>query len=419
MAARDIFSALEVADYRWLWAGGLASQFAMNMQIVARGWLVYSLTSSALALAWVTLSFMLPQALFALWGGVVADRLSKRRIIVIAQSCNCVLTFLMAAVILSGRVEIWHFLVTGFANGTILALSMPARQAYIPELLSERLIITGMALNTTSWNLARILGPALAGLMIAVLADGERSAFGTGIVYCAIAVLYGLAALTTLGVRAPGLPRRRVTSSPLQDALDGLRYVRAHPPVLGLILLSVVPFLFGMPLNTLLPAFNEQVLKGGPEDLGLLISCMGGGAILGSLLLAALGNLRQRANWVIASALAWGVLTACFGAAGHVLMASAVVALIGLVSAWNMALNRGLLQTEVTPAMRGRIMSIDMMSHGLMPLGVLPISLIADRFGLEVALECAGAVFVVAILLLASGTRAVRGLRERNEPALP
>ncbi|MFM8353927.1 MAG: hypothetical protein ACKOBM_03360, partial [Gammaproteobacteria bacterium] len=101
------------------------------------------------------------------------------------------------------------------------------------------------------------------------------------------------------------------------------------------------------------------------------------------------------------------------------LLASAVVALIGLVSAWNMALNRGLLQTEVTPAMRGRIMSIDMMSHGLMPLGVLPISLIADRFGLAAALESAGVVFVVAILLLASGTRAVRGLRERHEPALP
>lgn len=419
MAARDILSALEVADYRWLWAGGLASQFAMNMQIVARGWLVYSLTSSALALAWVTLSFMLPQALFALWGGVVADRLSKRRIIVAAQSCNCALTFAMAAVILSGQVEIWHFLITGFANGTILALSMPARQAYIPELLSERLIITGMALNTTSWNLARILGPALAGLLIAVLADGERSTFGTGIVYCAIGVLYGLAALTTLGVRAPGLPRRRVTSSPLQDALDGLRYVRAHPPVLGLILLSVVPFLFGMPLNTLLPAFNEQVLKGGPEDLGLLISCMGGGAIMGSLLLAALGNLRRRANWIIASALAWGVLTACFGAASQILVASAVVALIGLVSAWNMALNRGLLQTEVTPAMRGRIMSIDMMSHGLMPLGVLPISLIADRFGLQAALECAGGVFVIVILVLASGTRAVRVLREPREPALP
>jgi len=215
------------------------------------------------------------------------------------------------------------------------------------------------------------------------------------------------------------LPRRCIRGSPLQVSLEGLLYVRAHPPVLGLILLSVVPFLFGMPLNTLLPAFNEQVLNGGPDDLGLLISCMGGGAILGSLLLAALGNLRRRAQWVIASALAWGVLTACFGAASHVLLASVVVALIGLVSAWNMALNRGLLQTEVTPAMRGRIMSIDMMSHGLMPLGVLPISLIADRFGLAAALESAGVVFVVAILLLASGTRAVRGLRERHEPALP
>jgi len=412
MAARDIFSALEVPDYRWLWAGSLGSQFAMNMQIVARGWLVYALTSSAVDLAWVTMSFMLPQALFSLWGGVVADRMSKRRIIISAQSVNCLLTLVMAGVIFAGHVELWHFLVMGVCNGTILALSMPARQAFVPELLPEKLIITGMALNTTSWNLARILGPSLAGVLIAVLADGDQSStFGVGVVYCMIALLYGIAAVTVLRVSQSGRPRAASGKSPIQDVLEGLRYVRAHPPVLGLILLGVVPFLFGMPLNTLLPAFNEEVLGGGPEDLGFLISCMGGGAILGSLLLAGMGELRNKPRWLIASCLAWGFFTMAFGSAQHVLIAAVLVGLIGWVSAWNMALNRGLLQTQVDSGMRGRVMSIDMMSHGLMPLGVLPISFVADRYGLAVALESAGAVFVLVVAVLALFMPAVKDMR--------
>jgi len=355
---------------------------------------------------------MLPQALFALWGGVVADRMPKRRIIVSAQTGNCVLTLVMAAVIFSGKVEMWHFLVMGVVNGTILALSMPARQAFIAELIPEKLIITGMALNTTSWNLSRILGPALAGLLIASLAGGDRaSAFGVGVVYCVIAFLYGLAALTVLRVSQPGRVRTPDGKSPLHDVLEGLRYVRSHPPVLGLILLSVVPFLFGMPLNTLLPAFNEAVLGGGPEDLGLLVSCMGIGAIIGSLLLAGMGELRHKARWLIASCTAWGVFTIAFGSAEHVLTAALLVGLVGWVSAWNMALNRGLLQTQVDSAMRGRIMSIDMMSHGLMPLGVIPISFIADRYGLAVALETAGVVFVLVVLGLAFCAPSVRQLR--------
>lgn len=415
MAARDIFSALEVPDYRWLWIGSLGSQFAMNMQMVARGWLVYSLTASALDLAWVTLSFMLPQALFSLWGGVVADRMRKRAIIVTAQTSNCVATLVMAAVIFAGHVEMWHFLVMGVFNGTILALSMPARQAFIPELIPERLIITGMALNTTSWNLSRILGPALAGLLIAWLADGDTtSVTGVGIVYCVIAALYGLAAVTVLRVSQPGRLRVPDGKSALRDVLDGLVYVRRQPPVLGLILLSIVPFLFGMPLNTLLPAFNHEVLAGGADDLGLLISCMGVGAILGSLVLAGISDvLRNRARWLVATCIIWGILTAAFGSVGSVFWASLVVSFIGAVSAWNMALNRGLLQTQVEGAMRGRIMSIDMMSHGLMPLAVLPIGYIADHYGLAVALESAGGLFVLVVVGLALFAPPVRELERR------
>ena len=373
----------------------------MNMQIIARGWLVYALTSSALDLAWVTLSFMLPSVLFSLYGGVLADRLPKRRVIAWAQALNFTATLVMAAIIFSGNVAFWDFIWFGFFNGTVLALSMPARQAFVPEIIPERLIFTAMALNTTGWNLSRIIGPAMAGLLIAWLAGGDKtSAYGVGIVYLVIASLYLFSAVTVLKVDVPGKAERDRDGDSLSDMQEGLRYVIAHPQVFALIVLSILPFLFGMPLNTLLPAFNQDVLQGQADDLGYLISAMGGGAIIGSLLMAAMGNLRRKGFWLIVSCLGWGVVTAAFGAFDLQVIALVLIALIGMLSSWNMSLNRGMLQMAVEGHMRGRIMSIDMMSHGLMPLGVFPISLVAEYHGVGAALVVSGCALMVITLLV-------------------
>jgi sugar phosphate permease len=213
-------------------------------------------------------------------------------------------------------------------------------------------------------------------------------------------------------VRRPGNVKEPDDKSPLNDMADGLRYVWANPPVFGLILLSIVPFVFGMPLNTLLPAFNEDILGGGPDDLGMLMSSMGVGAILGSLMLASMGELRNKAMWLIGTCVGWGAFTALFGSAQVVWIAAVLVGGIGWLSAWNMSLNRGLLQMQISPQMRGRIMSIDMMSHGLMPLGVIPISIVAERYSVAVALEMAGVAFVLVVLALAVFTTSVRRVDE-------
>jgi len=408
------FSSLAAPDFRWLWLGSLGSSFAMNMQIVARGWLVYDLTSSAMDLAWVTMSFTLPQVLFSLWGGVIADRLPKRRIIAVAQSLNFAATLIMATIIITGRVEFWDFIWIGAFNGTVLALSMPARQAFVPELVGEGRVFNAMALNTASWNLSRILGPTVAGGLIAMLAHGDTSStYGVGIVYYAIAGLYFISAALVAFIRVQPRVVRSSEATVLNEIAAGFRYVVAHPPVLGLILLSILPFLFGMPINTLLPAFNEDVLKGGPDSLGILLGSMGVGAIVGSLMLARLGGIRRKARWLVATSIAWGGLMGGFAATRELYAAALLMAAIGWVSAWNMSLNRGQLQVIVAPEMRGRIMSIDMMSHGLMPLGIIPISLIAERVSIPVALASAGSMFVLAVLAVAM-TRAVR---EIDRPA--
>jgi MFS family permease len=381
LASKDIRYVLKERNFVWLWVGSLGSSFAMNMQIIARGWLVYTLTSSAIDLAWVTMSFMVPTVLFSLYGGVLADRLPKRKVIVWAQGLNCLATAIMAVIIFGESVTFWDFIWFGFFNGTVLALSMPARQAFVPELIPEKLVFAAMGLNTAGWNLARIIGPAFAGLLIALIAGGDKTShFGVGVVYIVIAVLYFVSAATMLLIDRIGRVKRENRGSTLDDMREGVQYVLARPPVFGLIILSIIPFLFGMPLTTLLPAFNEEILGGHVDDLGFLVSAMGAGAIIGSFLMAGMGNLRRKAMWLILTCFAWGTMTSAFGLTTTQLAATLLIAVVGFLSSWNMSMNRGMLQMQVDDAMRGRIMSIDMMTHGLMPLGVFPISWIAENY---------------------------------------
>jgi MFS family permease len=372
----------------------------MNMQIIARGWLVYTLTSSAIDLAWVTMSFMVPTVLFSLYGGVLADRLQKKKVIVWAQALNCLATVVMAFIIFSEQVTFWDFIYFGFFNGTILALSMPARQAFVPELIEEKLVFAAMGLNTAGWNLARIIGPAFAGLLIALIAGGDKTShFGVGVVYIVIAVLYFISAITMLLIDKSGRVKRDSKGTAWEDMREGVSYVFANPPVLGLIVLSIIPFLFGMPLTTLLPAFNEEILGGHADDLGFLVSAMGVGAIIGSFMMATMGDLKRKGVWLIITCVGWGAVTSLFGMSQTYTFAVVVIAAVGWFSSWNMSMNRGMMQMQIDNQMRGRVMSIDMMSHGLMPLGVFPISWIAENYDVGTALVVSGAVFVMLTLL--------------------
>jgi len=417
--ATGMLSSLAARDFRSLWLGSLAASFAMNMQIVARGWLVYDLTSSTLALAWVTLSFMLPQVILAMWGGVMADRFPKRRIIATGQALNFAATAVMSYIIITGSVTFWDFIWIGLFNGTVLALSMPARQAFVPELVGDALVFNAMALNTASFNLSRILGPTLAGGVIAVVAAGDKtSAFGVGVVYCIITTLNLIASVTTAGIRHPGTRLTAMSGqSPFAAIAEGMRYVWDTPRVRGLILLSLAPFLFGMPINTLLPAFSHDVLHGGPDDLGLLLGAMGAGAITGALMLARVGDVRRKGVWLVATCVAWGILMAVFATMRSLVWAGAVIAIIGWLSAWNTALNRGLLQSIASPEMRGRIMSIDLMSQGLMPIGIVPIGYLAQVASVPIALTVAGGVLVIAALVLSRIT-AVRSIDAAERPLM-
>ena len=412
-----MFASLKNRDYLLLWTGQAGSAFAMNMQLVAQGWLVYEMTVSTMNLALVTFAFTAPQIFFALIGGVLADRVRKKPLLLWSQALNGAATLVMAVIIITGKVTFFDFIWVGFLNGTVLALSMPARTAFIPEIVGEGLMFNAMAFNMASWNIARILGPALAGVMIAVFAGGDKtSAFGVGLVYLVLSALYLVSSVTVLFIHHPGHPLGTGQASPLRDVWEGLTYAAHSPVVGGLILLSILPFLFGMSVNTFLPAFNTDVLAGGADDLGILMAAMGAGAILGSLALAKMREFRHKGVWLFASTLLWGGLVAGFGATATMLAALVLVGLVGFISAFNMSMNRSIVQLQVTREMRGRVMSIDMMSHGLMPLGILPIGWVAEHWGVAGGIGLSGALLMAGTLALWFVLVGVRRIDSGFEP---
>ena len=397
---KSVFASLRVNDYKYLSIGLLGSAFALNMQLIAQGWMVYEMTSSAMKLTWVTLSFMIPQVVFSLLGGVLADRFAKKPIIGWAPFINGLATLVMALIIFLGEAGFSAFLVIGFLNGTVVALSMPARTAFIPELVGEELIFNAMAFNSACWNLARIVGPAAAGFIIAIFAEGNTtSGFGVGLVYVILSLLYFVSALSVLYISHPGRPVQIQKKSALKDTQEALRYVVNSPIVGGLILLSILPFLFGLSINTLLPAFSTDVLKGGPDDLGLLMTGMGFGAIIGSLALAKMSSVTKKGFWIIGTGALWGGLVAIFSITNDYLISTIVIGCIGFVSAINMSMNRSVMQLQVAQSMRGRIMSVDMMSHGLMPIGILPIGYIAETISVQAGLFTSGFALLLLTLL--------------------
>lgn len=404
-------------NYGALWVGSLSASFAMNMQQVARGWFIYDWTSSAVDLAVVTMSFMLPQVLLALPGGVFADRYQKRKIIVGSQLLNCVATLVMALVILLEQVEFYHFVLFGILNGSILAVSFPARHAMIPDVVPSALVFSAIALNTTSMNFARVIAPAFAGFLIAWISGGDtNSSYGVGIVYLVITTLYFFAAAATQLVSVRGGAHHHYQPKHVMAEIhEGLQFVWRHPTVFGLIAISIIPFLFAFPLNTFLPAFNEDILQGGPDDLGILLSALGIGSIVGSIMLATAGSMRRKGFWLFWICIGWGFVTMIFGFVNHFLLAIVVIGVVGWCSSWNMAMNRALIQQNTRPQILSRVMSIDMMSHGLMPFGVLPIGIVADYYGVANAIIVSGLLFIVSIVVLYMSTPTIRHMMKASE----
>jgi MFS family permease len=347
------------------------------------------------------LSFMLPSFVFSLFGGVIADRMHKKSIMIASQILNFIATSFLAYIIFSEQITFWHFIYFGLFNGTVLSFSMPARSAVIPEVVGQKYLVNAMALQSATWNISRILGPTLAGVMIAMLAGGDTSSTReVGIVFFVIAGLYLMSVAATFMLNYQGAPHERGKATMLEDVIEGFTYMRDEKLILGLLIMGFVPMTFGWSASFLMPAFNQDVIHGGPADLGLMMTAMGVGALCGSLALARLGDIGGKGRILFFTSYCWAASLALFAISPNLIYAMAFGAISGLFSSIFGSMNMSIVQLAIRPEIRGRVMAIMMMAHGLMPLGIIPVSAIAEFVGIGSALLFSAVMLALSMFLI-------------------
>ena len=389
-----IFETLQIRDFRWIWIGSFISFMAMNMQMITRGWLVLRLENdSPLALVLVMVSFAAPMTIVSLVGGALADRFSKKYLIIISQTANAVMTFVLAMMDASGAIWFGAVLIIGVVNGAMMAINMPSRQAIISDIVPESRLMNAVALNNSAMNLTRIIGPAMAGFLIIFIQT-------SGVFYL-ISMIYVFSALSLLMVRVDTAQSKSAKKSVGKDIVEGLRYVWNDVNLRGLILMAFIPSLFGFTLFALLPVWAREALNVNSSDLGILMTMMGVGALIGTLGLAAIRRFSHRGLLLLGCGIVWGIMLVGLANSQIYPVAMPFLLIIGLISSVYMSLNMTLTQLSAAPEMRGRVMSIMMMTFGLMPIGALPFGTIAEYIGTANSLTISGA--LLALLILAFG----------------
>jgi MFS family permease len=403
---RHTFDALGNEQFRLLWFGMLAAQGAMQMNIVNRAWLAYTLSGSALALGAVSLAQGLPWSILSLLGGAIADRVNKRNLLILVMFSLSALAITNALLIHLKVIRIWHLVVIGLFQGTIFAFNMPARQALIPEVVGDDLLSNALALNATGMNLNRVFAPSLAGLLI-----GVNPALSFDLVaacYCASALLL---------LRLPSRRRKSESRSrsPFLDIADGVAYMFRDRTLLVFMVMAFVPVFVGMPYRQLLPVFQQTVLHVGPRSLGLMYTAVGIGALVGSLTVASLAASPRKVAIQGVAGVLFGLFLMMFALSPSLPVSLGMLVLVGLASQGYMTINSVLLMEAADPAYYGRVMSIYMITFSMMPVAMLPIGFLVDQFGAPATEAVAGIVLAGLMLMFLSGGRRVIAQGRRRD----
>ena len=398
---------LRYRDFRWMLIGSFVSFLAMNMQMMTRGWLILRLTNdSPTALTWVMVSFALPMATVSPLVGALADRMPRKYLIIVSQTGNILLTAIIGLLDFTGVVQFWHLMVIGFINGSLMAFNMPSRQAILSEIVPEDKLMNAISLNNSGMNLTRIIGPAVAGFLILFI--------DTAGVFFVVSATYVFSVVSAMMIDAGKTPATTSRKNLLGDMVDGMKYARADTGRFGLMILLLITSLFGFSYFPLMPAWAREALNVQSDGLGILMTIMGVGALVGTLGLASMRNVPRKGLILIASSALWGIALAGFSQVGgfeivvgtwqvsNYLIAIPFLIALGVISAISMSMSMTMMQTLAEPHMRGRMMSIGMMTFGIMPLTALPFGYLAEwRGSTPDALLISGV--ILAIVSLAFG----------------
>jgi MFS family permease len=389
LSLRQTFAALKHRNFRLFFFGQLISLIGTWMQNTAQSWLVYQLTHSKLLLGVVAAASSAPMLLFSMWGGSLADRHPKRSILLFTQSGMMLLAFVLGTLVWGHWVRPWHILLLAALGGVAMAFDMPARQAFMVEMTSREDLMNALSLNSSIVNGARVVGPAVAGFLMAQV--GMTACF----------FLNGLSFLAVLGgllmMRLPEFIAPAEPESTWQHAREGFAYVLKHRRVRTLLLLFSVVGVFGWSYSVVLPAFASEVLGGGEQQYGTLLSANGIGAVVGALAVASFGNRVHPRLLVFGGLGLFSLMLLLLSVTRNYYLALAFLAVAG----WGMLLyfstTNTLIQTSVADDMRGRVMGIwALIFGGMMPVGGLEAGTVSQWCGVSWtvaigALVCGGA----------------------------
>jgi MFS family permease len=388
--------ALRHRNFQLFFAGQLISLIGTWMQSVAQSWLVYRLTGSPALLGLVSFAGQIPIFLLSPIAGYAADRLNRHRVVVATQSASMVLALALAALTLTNRVRIWELFVLAALLGVVNAFDIPARQSFLVEMVGRGDLMNAIALNSSMFNGARIIGPAIAGILVAKIGEGWCF-FANGISY--VAVILGLLLMKVKPFRpAPA------TMSAFETIREGFQFVGRTVPIRAIVQLIAIVSFAGLPYTVLMPIFADRILHVGPQGLGLLMGATGLGALGGALLLASRTRLKGFTILIPSAAAVFALSLAGFAASGRMWLSCAMLFVAGFAVMIQVGASNTLIQSMVPDHLRGRAMSVySMMYIGIGPFGAMAAGFAAGGFGARFTI-LAGAV----VCLLASGVFALR-----------
>jgi MFS family permease len=386
------FTALENPNYRLWFYGQMVSLFGTWMQTTAQGFLVFELTHSSTYLGIVGFAAGVPTWLLTLYGGVVADRISRRTLMIVTQTVMMILALLLAALTFLNLVQPWHIVGLALLLGIANSFDAPARQAFVSELVPRHHMTNAIALNATMFNTATALGPAIAGITYALF--GPAWCFTiNGLSFIAVIIALKLMKL------APPQPRVH-GSSVWSELKEGIAYVLSEPVIRTIFALVAATSMFAISMATLIPAWSVNILKGHAATNGFLLSARGFGSLVGSLFIASLGNTRYRGRFLTAGSIAYPLLIAAFAIAEWTPLSALLLAGIGLGTILVLNLANAIVQTSTPDRLRGRVMgAYTWIFFGFMPVGALWIGTTAEHFG-EPPAVIANALAALAIALI-------------------
>ncbi|MBI4301193.1 MAG: MFS transporter [Chloroflexi bacterium] len=397
------FSSLRNRNYRVFWIGIVSSFVAMQVQQVARGWLAYELTESPLALGGVMMASGIPMVLFSLMGGVIADRVDKRKLLIVTQSLLGIVAAALAILVAADLITFPYLVVSAILTGIIFPFNMPGRQAYLTDLVGEEDLMNALALNSAGMNITRIVTPGVAGVLIDVL--GVDGAFFFQ------AACYVVAVVTLFMIPISGKVALKPDTPMWKDLVEGINHVRGSPVIPLLLSLELLVVTLAMPYQMLMPVFAVDVLGVGASGLGMLYSAAGVGGLVGALIVASLGNFRRKGQMLIFATLAQGVTLIFFALVGSYTLSLFFLSLVGFSGIAYMATNNTLIMTSVGSEARGRIMGIYLMGFGIQPLTGIPVGALAEAIGAPYTVAGGGALLIFLVLLMVMARPALRHLK--------